>query len=106
MKLLLDENLPHALRLELPGHDVFTVHFLGWDGIRNGMLLARAAADGFDAMITMDNGVPYQQNLATLPLSVVVLTARSNDMDDLQPILVSPRLALMALQPRTVVRVQ
>ena len=46
MKVLLDENLPHDLRKLLPGHDVFTVAYLGWAGVKNGELLRRAAADG------------------------------------------------------------
>lgn len=33
MRLLLDENLPHQMRLELPGHDVFTVACMGWGGV-------------------------------------------------------------------------
>jgi hypothetical protein len=57
MKLLLDENLRHALRHELPGHDVFTAHYLGWSGISNGELLNRAAAAGFEAILTMDSAV-------------------------------------------------
>jgi hypothetical protein len=60
MKVLLDENLPHALRRELPGHEVFTVQYLGWSGVKNGALLLQAAASGFDVMVTMDSGVPYQ----------------------------------------------
>jgi predicted nuclease of predicted toxin-antitoxin system len=40
MKVLLDENLPHQLRGELPGHEVITVKYMGWHGIRNGELLA------------------------------------------------------------------
>jgi hypothetical protein len=28
MKLLLDENLPHALRYEFPSHDVYTVAYM------------------------------------------------------------------------------
>ena len=43
MKLLLDENLPHALRRELPGHDAFTVQYMGWSRAKNGQLLAMAA---------------------------------------------------------------
>lgn len=52
MKLLLGENLPHQLRLELPGHDCFTVAFMGWRGVENGELLRRAASDGFEAFLT------------------------------------------------------
>ena len=75
MKVLLDENLPHAVRHLLPGHDVYTVKWLGWTSTRNGALLRRAAENGFDVMLTLDNGVPYQQNLETLPIAVVVMSA-------------------------------
>jgi hypothetical protein len=40
MKILLDENLPHELRHEISGHDVFTVKYLGWSGMKNGLLKA------------------------------------------------------------------
>ena len=42
MKLLLDENLPHELRHELHGHEVATVAYMGWRGIRNGELIRHA----------------------------------------------------------------
>lgn len=70
MKLLLDENLPHDLRYFLPGHQVFTVAFMGWSGVKNGELLGRAAAEGFDALLSLDSGIAYQQNLHALPCSV------------------------------------
>jgi len=54
MKLLLDENLPHQLRHELPGHACFTVAYMGWAGIENGNLLTLAAAHEFDAFLTKD----------------------------------------------------
>jgi hypothetical protein len=38
MKILMDENPPHELRpLLMPMHDVFTVAFMGWAGIANGL---------------------------------------------------------------------
>jgi predicted nuclease of predicted toxin-antitoxin system len=43
MKILLDENLPHNLRHELHGHDVYTVAYLEWCGTKNGELLRCAA---------------------------------------------------------------
>jgi hypothetical protein len=49
VRLLLDENLPHQMRLELPEHEVSTAAYMGWAGIENGELLRRAAAAGFDA---------------------------------------------------------
>ena len=105
MKLVLDENLPHALRHEIAGHETYTVQYLGWSGVKNGELLARAAASGFDAMLTMDSGVPYQQNAATLPVAVIVLSAPSNDIDDLRPLVPRVLDALRDMKPRTVVRI-
>lgn len=105
MKLLLDENLPHAFRHELPGHDVYTVAYLGWSGTKNGELLARAAAMGFGAVITLDNGVAYQHNTVALPIAIVVLQAPSNDIEDLRPLLSRLLEKLQTLQPRTLTRV-
>jgi hypothetical protein len=106
MKVLLDENLPHDLRHHIVDHQVFTVRYMGWSGVKNGLLLANAASAGFDLLITMDNGVPYQQNLATLPISIMTLSAPSNDIDDLMPLLPQIHKALASLLPRTVVRIQ
>jgi predicted nuclease of predicted toxin-antitoxin system len=87
MKLLLDENLPHQLRHELAGHDYATVAYMRWGGIENGDLLALAATHGFDALLTKDANLEYEQNLTNLPISVVVIDAVSNDMDDIRPLL-------------------
>ncbi|HEX4134270.1 MAG TPA: hypothetical protein VHY84_06580 [Bryobacteraceae bacterium] len=37
MKVLLDENLDHRLRRHLGSHEVFTVSFKGWNGLKNGL---------------------------------------------------------------------
>lgn len=87
MKLLLDENLPHALRLELPGHECFTVAYMGWDGLRNGKLLAAAADAGFDALLTKDNNLEYEQNAKALPLAIVVLKAKFHDIEFIRPLI-------------------
>ncbi len=98
MKILLDENLPHELRHEIPGHEVFTVKYMGWSGVKNGLLLVQAGEAGFDVMITVDSGVKYQQNLSRLSLSVIVVRAASNDIDDLRPLL--PKLHAALSNPK------
>ena len=103
MKLLLDENLPHDLRLRLSGHDVSTVAFLGWAGVANGELLARAAGAGFDAVLTNDAGIAYQQSMRNLPVAVVILQAPTNVLSDLEPLLPRILAALTRLVPRTLV---
>ncbi|MBC7771960.1 MAG: DUF5615 family PIN-like protein [Pyrinomonadaceae bacterium] len=105
MKVLLDENLPLDFRYFLTGHDVFTVDFTGWKGIQNGKLLSLAAFNRFDALISKDAGIEYQHNLAQLSVSVVLLRAKTNSLDDLIALVPSLLPTLDALQPRSVVRI-
>jgi hypothetical protein len=105
VKILLDENLPHDLRHHLPGHEIFTTRYMGWSGVANGELLHLAAAQAFDAMLTLDNGVAYQQNIQSLPIAVVILSAVSNDLTDLLPLVPAILAALSTLTSKTIVRV-
>ncbi len=94
MKLLLDENLPHELRRELKDHEVFTVAYMDWCGIDNGALLKLAAAEGFDALVTIDRGLQYQQDSSRIPISVVILLAPTNAMESLRPLFPALQRAL------------
>ena len=71
MRILLDESLPSKLWLEFPEHEVNTVQRRGWAGLKNGALL-KVAAEEFDVLLTGDKNIQYQQNLATLPIPIVV----------------------------------
>jgi len=62
-------------------------------GVKNGKLLALAAAR-FDAFITVDKNLPYQQNTSTLPISVFVLDALSNELPYLLPLVPELEAAL------------
>ena len=104
MRLLLDECVPKRLKRELPGHDARTVQDLGWAGIQNGALL-RLANGQFDALLTVDQGIEYQQNLSGLSISVVIMMAPSNDVDDLRPLLPGVEEALATLRPGEIIRV-
>ena len=105
MKLLLDENLPHQMRLELPGHEVFTVAYMGWSGIHNGDLLNAAEANGFDALISNDRGLQYQHDLDNLPVAVVVMLVPKNTIEAIRPIYPALLTVLAGLQPRQFVTV-
>jgi hypothetical protein len=106
MKLLLDECVDVHFRTYIAGHEVFTTKYMGWTGISNGRLLALAAANGFDAMLTTDHSVIAQQNLSTLPLAVVVLDVASNDLTDLVTLLPNLLTALPTLAPRSCVEIR
>jgi hypothetical protein len=85
VRLLLDECVDHRLAQELHGHEVQTVAGLGWTGIRNGVLLAQATGR-FDAFVTVDRNLAFQQRIEGLGLAVVILRARSNRLSDLKPL--------------------
>lgn len=104
MRLLLDESVPSRLRRSLPDHAVRTVVEMGWSGVKNGKLL-ELAADEFDALITVDKNLPYQQNLAALPVAIVVLDAASNELPALLPLVPQLLRALSSLKPRTCIHV-
>ena len=74
MRILLDENLPHKLRLLLAGHEVRTAAYQGWAGLTNGALLKAAEDAGFEAVITADQGIRYQQNRTNSQLALIVLS--------------------------------
>lgn len=89
MNVLLDECLDWRLKRDLPGHSVKTVQEMGWDGIKNGKLLALAEQQ-FDVFITGDRNLSYQQNLTRFKIAVVVLRAESIRLVHTRPLM--PRL--------------
>lgn len=104
MRLLLDESLPRPLTDLLVGHDIRTVAQMGWTKLSNGALLRQAAAV-FDALLTADQNIEFQQNLETLPMAVVVLVAASNRLESLEPLVGDVLRVLETLQPKVLVRV-
>jgi hypothetical protein len=105
MRVLLDENLPKKLKYRLaPDHEASTVPEVGWSGLLNGALL-RAAENEFDAFITLDRGIRYQQRIDELDLRVIVLKAVSNKYDDLLPLVPSIAVALSQAQPGVIYEV-
>jgi hypothetical protein len=49
--------------------------------------------------------LPYQQNIKTLPVSVIVLDARSNELNALAPLIPELESALSTLKPHSCVRI-
>ena len=84
MKLLLDENLPKKLKQHFQEYEIYTVREKGWNGISNGDLLKLMLEDKFEVLVTFDKNLEHQQNFDKHPLSVIVLTAFSNQYKHLQ----------------------
>ena len=75
----------------------------GWSGKKNGELLGLADPQ-FDVLLTLDKSLPYQQNLDTTRIAVLIVRARSNRIQDLLPFIPECLVALESIQPRQVVR--
>ncbi len=105
MKVLLDECLDWRLGRELPGHEVKTVQDMGWDGVKNGRLLALAQAE-FQVFITGDRNLSFQQNLSRISLAVVVLRATSIRLIHTRPLMPKVLARLPSIKPGEVVTVE
>ena len=98
MRILLDGNIPRAFGALLPGHRVHTVHGRRWSDLDDGALLT-AAEDEYDAFVTMDQSLRFQQNLRGRRLRVVLIRASRNTLPILAPMAPTVLDALAAMQP-------
>ena len=106
MRVLLYECVPRRLRRELVGHEVRTVPEMGWSGKKNGELLGLMAAAGFTVLLTVDQGIPQQQNLRVAGVAVILLFGASNQLSDLVPLMAAARAALVTIQPGEVAQIR
>jgi predicted nuclease of predicted toxin-antitoxin system len=104
MKLLIDECLPRALKRLLGDHECRKVQEMGWSAKKNGVLLSLAERE-FDVLVTVDQGMEYEQDLASRKIAVLVLAARSNQIEDLEPIIPAALAALRSIYPGRAIRV-
>src|ERR1041385_3078771 len=98
MRLLLDECIPRKLKSDLAGHDVATVVEAGYSGMKNGVLL-RAAASYYDVLITVDQNLPFQQNIGALDIAVIVLVAGGIKYRDIKSLVPQLLNALKTVAP-------
>jgi predicted nuclease of predicted toxin-antitoxin system len=103
MKLLLDEYLPLDLRHSFPEHEVHTAEWAGFKSKKNGELLRSAELAGYQALLTVDQGIPYQQNPVGRSISIISVRARTNQLEDLLLSVDAISKALHELQPGQVI---
>jgi hypothetical protein len=105
IRVLLDENLPRKLRLELPGCFVRTVQDEGWTSFANGQLLGRAQAS-FDVLLTADRRLQFQQNLGQFNIGVVVILTMNLRLRVIRSAIESIRSAVERVKPGELIQVQ
>lgn len=77
MKILFDQGTPVPLRQYLAGHTIDLAHERGWSSLSNGDLLDAAEREGYELLITTDQNLQYQQNLAGRQIAIIVLLSTS-----------------------------
>jgi hypothetical protein len=73
VRILFDQGTPAPLRHFLTEHEVVTTFERGWQALANGDLLQVAEAEGFEAFVTTDRNLRFQQDLTRRKLAFVVL---------------------------------
>ena len=97
MRILFDHNTPRPLRRYLTAHSVDTAREKGWAEVRNGNLLDNAEGEGYEVLITADQSMRYQQNMAHRQIAVIVLL--SNRWPRVQLKIEDIRTALETIEP-------
>ena len=106
MKVLLDECVTRKLKSRLPGHEVFTVTDMGWNGLKNGLLMSAAIGEGFDVLLTIDKNLELQQNFKKHNIIVTVFDVSQNNVKLYEPLLPSFEAQLPTFVKGTVYRIQ
>jgi hypothetical protein len=105
VRVLLDENIDRLLKPLFDAElEVVTIQERGWKGMKNGPLL-RVAQIEFDVFVTMDKNLEYQQNLNAINMGFVVIRARSNSFQDVEPLMPKVNEAIKTVQAGEVVHV-
>ncbi len=77
MLILFDQGTPVPLRDVLASHTVATTFERSWHQLTNGQLLDAAEAAGFELLLTTDQHLRDQQNLAKRTIRILVLKTAS-----------------------------
>ena len=96
-RVLLDEGVPVGVRQHLQGVTVDTAAEAGWAGLANGELIAAAELAGYEIMVTCDQNIRYQQNLAARHIALVVL--ETNHWVTIRAAIATVTQAVAAAQP-------
>jgi hypothetical protein len=77
MRVLIDECVDPRAKRHFEGHDARTVPDEGWGSLEDRQLL-QLAQGRFDVLVTIDRGLPFEQNLAKLRIGIIVVEVPKN----------------------------
>lgn len=97
MRVLLDNNIDRRISTLLAFYKVEHVQAIGWDRLKNGELIASAERAGFNALVTADKNLQYQQSLKGRKISIIVLNSLFVDFKGIAPLVPQILAALESL---------
>lgn len=70
---------------------------MGWSRKSNGELLGLMSGK-FEVFVTIDKNVIHQQNMRKLPVALIVLRAKTNSFEDIEPLVPQILAALSSIK--------
>ena len=101
-RVLFDENMPRKLRRDLPEFSIRTAQEEGWSAFKNGELLRRCS-ETFDALVTIDQRMRYQQNLQRFTIGVVIIEVPDTRLIHLRRLIPALRQAIASVEPGQII---
>lgn len=105
MRLLIDESIPEQIEPYLSEFGPSTVRRERLKGLRNGVLLRAAVDRGFTVIVSADQNLRFQQNLAKIGIGAVVIVNIRNRMKDILLVLPKIKRAIADVRPGEVIEV-
>ena len=102
MRVVIDASIDPRLVEAFPGHDVQTVFDLGWQELKDHVLVKRLACDVF---ITADRGFEHEHNLKSLPFGIVIVHVTRNKINFYRPLFPQLLQAVATIRAGEVVHV-
>jgi hypothetical protein len=78
---------------------------MGWAGKQNGELLQLKLTERFEALLTVDKNLPFQQDLQASGIGVVVMLSKTNRVRELRPLAPLVLEALTKIAPGQLIRI-
>ena len=94
--------MPRKLRRDLPEFFIRTAQEESFSGFKNGELLGRVSTL-FQVLVTLDQGMQYQQNLRQFDLGLVVIDIPDTRLEFIRELLPEIRDAIQRVSPGEVI---
>jgi hypothetical protein len=105
MRVFLDACVDPRVAQIILGHDVRTAFDLGWQRLRDHVLLPKVAAD-FDVLLTTDKGFEHEHNLNNLSIGIVIVHVPKNKVEFYRPAVSSILNAIVSVGKGQVIHVR